>query len=112
MVVQNMNLSISFQSFLVLKYPVIAAFLICWNSLLGIGFYLNGGAGQIEDPVARLLVTLALSGTSLTCFAIVSSVKVRKALLHPERGRDYESPPFVFLGLLSLILAVVSCVIG
>lgn len=101
-----MNFSFSFRSFLVLKYSVIAVWLVVWNALIGMGVYLNGGGGRIKTLSAMLLLLIATIGTATFCFCIVFSEKARKILLHKERGQSYEAAPFVFLGVLATFLAL------
>ena len=78
--------------------------------MFGIAIFFNGGLGKIINPISAYISAIALIGTSIFCFFLIKNDNFRKCMLHSERGKSYDNWPFIFVGVLTLILGVITCV--
>lgn len=82
-----------------LRMPIVVGWVLAWNLLLGIGFWMNGGLGRIQVSGAAWPMFFALAGSCLFCLVILLSSRARDWALRP--GKDVES---IRLELIFIVL--------
>ncbi len=97
---------VKFKGLLALKSWVIISFIIIWNIIFGIAVTLNGGFGEITNPAARYVASIALFGTVILSLFIIYHIPFRERLLCEDRKNLYDSSVYIFLCVLCGFLGV------
>jgi hypothetical protein len=92
---------------LALRTWVILTFILVWNGVCLLALGLNGWHGQLREGPGLWVAVTQLACTSTLALVIVLIPRVREALTDPQRRELYEPTPFVFIALITAVMAVV-----
>lgn len=98
---------IRFKPLMALRAWFIVAFIVTWNAACILALGLNGWSGTLHWGPGVWVASTQLACTSLLALAIVVIPSVREALTEPKRRELYSAQPFVFIAILTGVMAVV-----